>query len=150
MIGPFTLTFLVSQSVKDVLQSLVDDGLVQGDKIGSSNCTSFATPLCQRLIRFQSSGAFPHSRAHWSARVDLLCQLCGIIFLRSKPDLPRSKRNTPAARPSSKSYNPNSPKRENPGQHPFVLKCSLIWLPTSPSIVFKGISYSGIRTTGCS
>ena len=29
---------LVSQSVKEVLQSLVDDGLVQGDKIGSSNC----------------------------------------------------------------------------------------------------------------
>ncbi|KXN90610.1 hypothetical protein AN958_03850 [Leucoagaricus sp. SymC.cos] len=27
----------VSQSVKEVLQSLVDDGLVQGDKIGSSN-----------------------------------------------------------------------------------------------------------------
>ncbi len=28
----------VSQSVKEVLQSLVDDGLVQMDKIGSSNC----------------------------------------------------------------------------------------------------------------
>ncbi|TFK44690.1 meiotic nuclear division protein 1 [Crucibulum laeve] len=28
---------IVSQSIKDVLQSLVDDGLVQGDKIGSSN-----------------------------------------------------------------------------------------------------------------
>ncbi|KAF5386142.1 hypothetical protein D9615_002543 [Tricholomella constricta] len=28
---------IVSQSVKEVLQSLVDDGLVQGDKIGSSN-----------------------------------------------------------------------------------------------------------------
>lgn len=28
----------VSQSVKDVLQSLVDDGIVQADKIGSSNC----------------------------------------------------------------------------------------------------------------
>ncbi|OBZ68021.1 Meiotic nuclear division protein 1 [Grifola frondosa] len=30
----------VSQSVKEVLQSLVDDGLVQSDKIGSSNCES--------------------------------------------------------------------------------------------------------------
>jgi len=30
----------VSQSVKDVLQTLVDDGLVQADKIGASNCTS--------------------------------------------------------------------------------------------------------------
>ena len=30
--------FLVSQSVKEVLQSLVDDNLVQADKIGSSNC----------------------------------------------------------------------------------------------------------------
>lgn len=29
----------VSQSVKEVLQSLVDDDLVQTDKIGSSNCT---------------------------------------------------------------------------------------------------------------
>ncbi|KAH9935617.1 meiotic nuclear division protein 1 [Fomitopsis serialis] len=28
---------IVSQSVKEVLQSLVDDGLVQADKIGSSN-----------------------------------------------------------------------------------------------------------------
>ncbi|KAG7098514.1 hypothetical protein E1B28_000458 [Marasmius oreades] len=30
---------IVSQSVKEILQSLVDDGLVQADKIGSSNCT---------------------------------------------------------------------------------------------------------------
>lgn len=30
----------VSQSVKEVLQSLVDDGLVQTDKVGSSNCAS--------------------------------------------------------------------------------------------------------------
>ena len=30
--------FPVSQSVKEVLQSLVDDNLVQADKIGSSNC----------------------------------------------------------------------------------------------------------------
>ena len=30
--------FAVSQSVKEVVQSLVDDGLVQYDKIGSSNC----------------------------------------------------------------------------------------------------------------
>ena len=29
----------VSQSIKEVVQSLVDDGLVQYDKIGSSNCT---------------------------------------------------------------------------------------------------------------
>jgi hypothetical protein len=29
---------VVSQSVKEVLQSLVDDGLVQYDKIGASNC----------------------------------------------------------------------------------------------------------------
>ncbi|KAH0589467.1 hypothetical protein H2248_005214 [Termitomyces sp. 'cryptogamus'] len=28
---------IVSQSVKEILQSLIDDGLVQGDKIGSSN-----------------------------------------------------------------------------------------------------------------
>ena len=35
-----SLSTVVSQSVKEVLQSLVDDGLVQGDKIGSSNCKS--------------------------------------------------------------------------------------------------------------
>jgi len=35
-----TACFAVSQSVKEVVQSLVDDGLVQYDKIGSSNCTS--------------------------------------------------------------------------------------------------------------
>lgn len=29
---------VVSQTVKEVLQSLVDDNLVQADKIGSSNC----------------------------------------------------------------------------------------------------------------
>jgi len=35
----------VSQSVKEVVQSLVDDGLVQYDKIGSSNC---AYPVVSR------------------------------------------------------------------------------------------------------
>ncbi|GAW01565.1 meiotic nuclear division protein partial [Lentinula edodes] len=35
-LGP-KLKGIVSQSVKEVLQSLVDDGLVQGDKIGASN-----------------------------------------------------------------------------------------------------------------
>ncbi|KAJ7497296.1 Mnd1 family-domain-containing protein [Mycena latifolia] len=35
-LGP-KLKGIVSQSVKEVLQSLVDDGLVQADKIGSSN-----------------------------------------------------------------------------------------------------------------
>ena len=35
-----TRAISVSQSVKEVLQSLVDDGLVNMDKIGSSNCTT--------------------------------------------------------------------------------------------------------------
>jgi len=35
-LGP-KLKGIVSQSVKEVLQTLVDDGLVQSDKIGSSN-----------------------------------------------------------------------------------------------------------------
>ncbi|KAG2132659.1 meiotic nuclear division protein 1 [Suillus cothurnatus] len=35
-LGP-KLKGIVSQTVKEVLQSLVDDGLVQGDKIGASN-----------------------------------------------------------------------------------------------------------------
>jgi Mnd1 HTH domain len=35
---------LVTQSVKEVLQSLVDDDLVQTDKIGSSNCKVLSQP----------------------------------------------------------------------------------------------------------
>lgn len=38
------LSFSVSQSVKEVLQGLVDDGLVQADKIGSSNCKTCLGP----------------------------------------------------------------------------------------------------------
>ena len=34
-----TICFAVSQSIKEVVQSLADDGLIQYDKIGSSNCT---------------------------------------------------------------------------------------------------------------
>jgi hypothetical protein len=40
----------VSQSVKEVVQSLVDDGLVQYDKIGSSNC----------CVSFTHSSWYPH------------------------------------------------------------------------------------------
>jgi hypothetical protein len=36
----------VSQTVKEVLQSLVDDGLVQGDKIGASNCMLPNLDIC--------------------------------------------------------------------------------------------------------
>ena len=45
-------TSKVSQSVKEVLQGLVDDGLVQGDKIGSSNCLSFGpiNILCAKIF----------------------------------------------------------------------------------------------------
>lgn len=41
----------VSQSVKEVLQSLVDDGLVQADKIGASNCTYAAQSRMDRPER---------------------------------------------------------------------------------------------------
>jgi hypothetical protein len=55
---------LVSQSVKEVLQSLVDDNLVQSDKIGSSNCASLFLPSFSdymfNTVAYmpQSSGAF--------------------------------------------------------------------------------------------
>lgn len=39
----------VSQSVKEVIQSLVDDGLVNSDKIGSSNCASSHLHVCALL-----------------------------------------------------------------------------------------------------
>lgn len=61
--------FAVSQSVKEVLQSLVDDGLVQADKIGSSNCTTAIVVQPDfRLITcayMQSFGVFHHNAARW-------------------------------------------------------------------------------------
>ena len=57
--------FAVSQSVKEVVQSLVDDGLVQYDKIGSSNCTySVVSRFREGHITrvYQSSGAFPRNK----------------------------------------------------------------------------------------
>ena len=42
--------FAVVQSVKEVLQSLVDDNLVQSDKIGSSNCTVCDRHTAQSLL----------------------------------------------------------------------------------------------------
>lgn len=59
---------LVSQSIKEVVQSLVDDGLVQSDKIGSSNCAFPTIPrLREAHIPFidQSSGASPRNKGHW-------------------------------------------------------------------------------------
>jgi Fe2+ or Zn2+ uptake regulation protein len=44
-LGP-KLKGIVSQTVKEVLQSLVDDGLVQGDKIGASNCMLPNLDIC--------------------------------------------------------------------------------------------------------
>src|SRR6267154_4239744 len=51
---------IVSQSVKEVLQSLVDDNLVQMDKIGSSNCrcaSGFALSINHPWSYFQTSCA---------------------------------------------------------------------------------------------
>ena len=55
----------VSQSVKDVLQSLVDDGLVQADKIGASNCESITPHICavnNNEIGFSVFWSFPSQR----------------------------------------------------------------------------------------
>jgi hypothetical protein len=48
----FIFFFLVAQSVKEVLQSLVDDNLVQTDKIGSSNCKVIFSLLSPRTPAF--------------------------------------------------------------------------------------------------
>lgn len=48
----------VSQSVKEVLQSLVDDNLVQTDKIGSSNCTCLILFVCLHFGFSRASGAY--------------------------------------------------------------------------------------------
>jgi hypothetical protein len=59
----------VSQSVKEVLQSLVDDGLVQADKIGSSNCKLRGTSTRMVANIGQSSGAFhPNAARSYAAR----------------------------------------------------------------------------------
>jgi len=57
----------VAQSIKEVLQTLVDDGHVQTDKIGSSNCALFLiTDVIMHEIRgFQSFGAFRPDKEHW-------------------------------------------------------------------------------------
>ena len=58
---------IVSQSVKEVLQSLVDDGLVQADKIGISNCESLRTLKLSLFITFsmKSFGVFLRSVVQW-------------------------------------------------------------------------------------
>ena len=75
----------VSQSVKEVLQSLVDDGLVQGDKIGSSNCELSIYALKQFMLmssplRRQFSGA-----SHPSA--EPLLVLVHIVLMISRVSL---------------------------------------------------------------
>jgi len=59
---------IVSQSVKETLQSLVDDGLVQTDKIGSSNCMPVVefTNICVFANKNKFSGASRRSaEASW-------------------------------------------------------------------------------------
>jgi predicted transcriptional regulator len=60
----------VSQTVKEVLQSLVDDGLVQAEKIGSSNCMLLGSGLVWRNTDYmhtyaQSSGVFRPNAGLW-------------------------------------------------------------------------------------
>ncbi|KAI0276616.1 Mnd1 family-domain-containing protein [Russula aff. rugulosa BPL654] len=59
-LGPKTKG-IVSQSVKEVLQSLVDDNLVQMDKIGSSNC---------RWLRLSSPSITPSHIFNMQNRLD--------------------------------------------------------------------------------
>jgi Mnd1 HTH domain len=56
--------FVVSQTVKEVLQSLVDDNLVQMDKIGSSNCR------CSRLV-LPPSTPVRHIQTHAGSLLEL-------------------------------------------------------------------------------
>jgi hypothetical protein len=57
----------VAQSIKEVLQTLVDDGHVQTDKIGSSNCALFLITdvIMHEVQEFQSFGAFRPDKEHW-------------------------------------------------------------------------------------
>lgn len=38
-----SIILAVEKTVKDIVQMLVADGLIQSDKIGSSNCNIFST-----------------------------------------------------------------------------------------------------------
>ena len=60
--------FAVVQSVKEVLQSLVDDNLVQSDKIGSSNCTVCSPVILPNHFLFRLMGGLhPNALAvFWS------------------------------------------------------------------------------------
>ena len=54
---------IVEKTVKDILQSMVSEGIVQSDKIGTSNCTTSFTPqrgevLSEFTTSYQSSGRF--------------------------------------------------------------------------------------------
>ena len=58
----------MSQSIKEVVQSLVDDGLVQYDKIGSSNCTYAVGQRLREAYIFriaQSFGTSLRSKVLW-------------------------------------------------------------------------------------
>lgn len=70
-LGP-KLKGIVSQTVKEVLQSLVDDGLVQGDKIGASNCMppnpGYMRFICARtrmLTTFSSLLELPFAKRNY-------------------------------------------------------------------------------------
>ena len=54
---------IVEKTVKDILQSMVSEGIVQSDKIGTSNCmTPFTLQrgevLSEFITSYQSSGRF--------------------------------------------------------------------------------------------
>ena len=58
----------MSQTVKEVLQSLVDDGLVQTDKIGSSNCAFTEQSLCFIIAYMRSAHPYSLLELSLSAR----------------------------------------------------------------------------------
>lgn len=74
----------VSQSVKEVLQGLVDDGLVQSDKIGSSNCAYFNFKPQIHLTDLQSFGVFHLTKGQLSVATSRLGQLDNFVKLRGR------------------------------------------------------------------
>ncbi|KAF8161080.1 meiotic nuclear division protein 1 [Crassisporium funariophilum] len=69
-LGP-KLKGIVSQTVKDVLQSLVDDGLVQADKIGSSNFY-WSFPSQQGVLLETKLNAVKENRAISRTHISIL------------------------------------------------------------------------------
>ncbi|KIK97112.1 hypothetical protein PAXRUDRAFT_825284 [Paxillus rubicundulus Ve08.2h10] len=112
-LGP-KLKGIVSQSVKEILQSLVDDGLVQSDKIGSSNCACALTCIYALIFSDHSLLELPLSAREHRMLTYCLLELCRCLLLhpRYRINWVQRKRPRPIMRTKLQSYGLHSNARE--------------------------------------